>query len=432
MGVRAYACRGCAFTLTKRWKGPCPSCTELWSIKPVLLSGEDHPDGLHVELEDGAFASLSDISEDDNEPPRLVIGGKMSSVDDVLCGGIVEGSVVLLTGDPGIGKSTLVLQLLQELSKKYTVIYAIGEETVKRVRFRSRRIGKFSKRLIIGRETELENIFSAADSSGAKLVAIDSLQTLRTFSETTGDELEVGSPTGLKIGMQSISDYAGKTDLTFLLIGHVNKESGIAGPRTLEHACDVALHFESRSPDKDDPIRILHCRHKNRDGEVPKQAYFAMTKNGLVSWNDPEKEEESPFVPDIAPPPPTSPPRRARARLTSIPAPTPEPTPELPETPWTAPDGTTAATVLKVQCEMSDCRGSVDRACTAADGSREKGFHQSRIEKAKTTSSSSLVLVEEPEDPPAPDPFAKPFGAPPKIKEKRKKKPKSELPPSSR
>jgi archaellum biogenesis ATPase FlaH len=373
-------------------------------------------------LEEGEFASLSDIGEDVEEPPRLVIGGRMSSVDDILGGGIVEGAVVLLTGDPGIGKSTLVLQILQELSKNYKVLYAVGEETVKKVLFRSKRIGKFNQRLLIGRETQLENIFEKIESLHAKLVVIDSLHTIRAFSETTGDELEVGSTTALRIGMQAIADYASKMEITFILIGHVNKESGIAGPRTLEHACDVAIHFESRSANKRDPIRVLRCDHKNRDGDVPKYAHFEMTAKGLVPWEEPSEDEDAEDEPEIITHRPS---RRLRA-LPSI-APTPAALP-APEASWATPDGIPATTVLAVPCDIPDCRGTVGRACTAADGSREKGFHQTRIEKARGAIAAE-PLAETPEIPLPPDPFEKKFGAPPKLKAARTKKRRTELPP---
>ena len=147
--------------LEKKWKGPCPSCGGMWSIIQLRGSDRDFPGGMKTEPVEGEMISLADASEDVVEPPRIEIGGRLSAVDELLNSdtpGFFPGSLTLLAGPPGIGKSTLVLQILQRLSMRMSVVYVSAEESTRQVAFRSRRLGVFNRRMRVLHENDLDLI----------------------------------------------------------------------------------------------------------------------------------------------------------------------------------------------------------------------------------------------------------------------------------
>lgn len=423
MAVIAYACRGCDMNpRPRKWRGPCPGCGGFWSIVQRHVSSEDVPEGVHVEAEDGELVSLCDVAEDAEEDPRIEIGGKFKSVDFVLGGGVVGCSMTLLSGKPGIGKSTLLLQMLQQLAKKkLDVIYVSGEESIKQVALRSKKLGRFNQRLRIVKENDLDAIQDILEEARPDVAVVDSAQSLICVSPVTDEELEAGSTKAVSVAVKTLYQFAQKKEIAVILVGHVTKDGAIAGPNSFQHDVDTVLYFDGRQREK---TRTLSSS-KNRFGSVGPEIYaaFEMTDKGLVPVEVVEEEEPDPpsksKTPSVSLPPPPTPtpaPASAPATIPSPPSSVAPKKPTLKSIPLSAAD--TAA--LAIACDVPECRGSIGRACSSSSGVREAGFHQERLRKAKLQESS----VQHPEDlkePTAPDPFAKKFGAPPRARPKKSK-----------
>jgi hypothetical protein len=222
---------------------------------------------------EASFTSLSAIG---SLPER--ISTNVLGLDYVLGGGIVPGSLTLLTGDQGIGKSTLLLQACCGLAKKTRVLYATGEEQVNAIAHRANRLGlEIPTNLFVARENDLEDIIDAARKT--RILVIDSAQSLHVYSEKSGDMLKCVNSAALKTALQILNDIAAETGITVIITGHMTKDGGIANPRTLEYAVDTSIHLSA--PKADSPLRKLSCPHKNRHGEVPREAAFKMTEKGL-------------------------------------------------------------------------------------------------------------------------------------------------------
>ena len=212
-----------------------------------------------------------------NETARRASG--LAEFDRVLGGGIVPGSVTLLGGDPGIGKSTLVLQVGAHFAASAKVLYASGEESGAQVAARARRLGAEAAGLAFLSETDLETILEAAATLGAALLVIDSIQTVQLASLGTS----AGGVTQLRECAAALVRYAKATGTAVLIIGHVTKEGAIAGPRVLEHLVDCVVYFESDSGSR---FRLVRST-KNRFGPVGELAFFAMAENGLREVTNP-------------------------------------------------------------------------------------------------------------------------------------------------
>jgi len=293
--AEVYACRGCnAPPRPARWTGPCPNCGGRWSIITRRISADEHLSA----VADGEVVSLCDV--DATEEPRIELGGNLSSVDDMLGGGIVDGKAVyLLTGDPGIGKTSLLLMVLQRLAEKgLSVLYASGEESLRQIAARSRRFGAFHPRLQAVRDCDLDNILDLAIASEVNVLVIDSLHTLVVTSPATGDPFETGSAASIATAMRLLEAFATEQEIPVWTIGHVTKDGAISGPKTLEHLCDVAMHFEGT---KGEEARVLRIDTKNRFGAANRRAKFAMGENGLVAVDDQEgRDLRGDFVPKKA------------------------------------------------------------------------------------------------------------------------------------
>jgi DNA repair protein RadA/Sms len=222
-----------------------------------------------------ASRTVTQVTNDDEVRASSGIG----ELDRVLGGGLVAGSVILLGGDPGIGKSTLLLQAADALSREQPVLYASGEESVRQVALRARRLGLKSDTLRLVAETRVEGVIEEAQSAGARVLVVDSIQTMHTeLSESSP-----GSAVQVRESAARLVRFAKDTGTAVLIIGHVTKEGQIAGPRILEHVVDTVLYFES---DPGSRFRIVRAV-KNRFGAANEIGVFAMVDEGLKEVRNP-------------------------------------------------------------------------------------------------------------------------------------------------
>ncbi len=262
-----YVCQSCGY-VSARWTGKCPNCNEWNSFV------EEAPSPLKLVRKSGGIASkLNAISLTDVDSiadVRFVTG--MAEFDRVLGGGIVTGSVILLGGDPGIGKSTLMMQVALHLKDK-VILYVTGEESPKQVKLRVERLGKATNNILLLPETNLETITDVIDRAMPDLVIVDSIQTLfnPNLESAPGSVGQVRESTGM------LTRIAKTKNIPIILIGHVTKEGAIAGPRVIEHMVDAVLQFEG---EKHYAYRILRGI-KNRFGSTNEIGIFEMHDTGL-------------------------------------------------------------------------------------------------------------------------------------------------------
>ena len=271
----SYCCQNCGAQHSK-WLGQCSSCKE-WNtlIEEVIKKPSKVNLGLNsVELKSKAQL-VNDI--DFEKDPRLLVEDK--ELNRVLGGGIVPGSLILIGGEPGIGKSTLLLQISLEIKNK--VLYVTGEESQQQIRRRANRINSDSNQCYILNETNVETILIQINSIKPDLVIIDSIQTLQT------DVLDSspGSVSQIKESASQFLNYSKKTNLPVFLVGHITKDGGIAGPKILEHMVDVVLQFEG---DRNNIYRILRAK-KNRFGSTAEIGIYEMLNSGLRQVTNPSE-----------------------------------------------------------------------------------------------------------------------------------------------
>lgn len=265
-----YQCQSCGYSSPK-WLGKCPDC-DAWNS----FVEEEQVSRLTAQRTASPIP-LSEISPLTGKRTGTGIG----ELDRTLGGGVVKGSVILIGGDPGIGKSTLVLQALNRLSGLGKVLYVSGEESPEQIKLRAERLGVGSENIILLPETSLEGIISVAQQINPDVLVVDSIQT--TFS------LELSSAPGsvgqIRECATKLMFFAKRHSLPLFLIGHVTKEGAIAGPKVLEHIVDTVLYFEG---DKGSPFRILRAV-KNRFGSTNEIGVFEMTENGLREVDNPSQ-----------------------------------------------------------------------------------------------------------------------------------------------
>lgn len=266
-----YSCQSCG-AQTPKWLGRCPDCGE-WNTlveeKVISANPEARRPGYYQGLKKEPV-SITEI-EGDTETRFL---SDITEMDRVLGGGIVPGSVVLVGGDPGIGKSTLLLQTLGILAKKgLNVIYVTGEESAAQTSMRGRRLGCLEKKLLVLPETCLEEIIPRLEKIAPTIIVIDSIQTI--FTNQMGSA--PGSVSQVREVASHLMRYAKEKGAAIFLVGHVTKDGAIAGPRVLEHLADTVLYFEG---DRGHSYRILRA-HKNRFGSTNEIGIFEMRKEGL-------------------------------------------------------------------------------------------------------------------------------------------------------
>jgi DNA repair protein RadA/Sms len=268
----AYVCAECGASALQ-WFGSCPSCGAAGSLsETVMEKGSTHRYA-------GAAANsiaLQDIKA--HELERLPTG--VSELDRALGGGLVAGQVALLGGDPGIGKSTLLLQTLSCLST--SVLYVTGEESVEQVALRARRLALDAGGVRLLAETQLERVIAALESAKPRVAVVDSIQTL--WSETL--QSAPGSVAQVRECAAQLTRHAKRAGTALFMIGHVTKEGAIAGPRVLEHIVDTVLYFEG---DAHSAFRLVRAV-KNRFGAVNELGVFAMTDKGLKGVSNPSRQ----------------------------------------------------------------------------------------------------------------------------------------------
>jgi DNA repair protein RadA/Sms len=271
-----YTCNECGGTSPK-WLGQCPHC-KAWNtleegVAPASSGGKAHR--YQALAPNQPVATLSEI--DAAEVTRTPTG--QEELDRVLGGGIVEGAVVLIGGDPGIGKSTLLLQAVDALSAQMKVLYVTGEESGAQVALRSRRLGLAGQRVRVLAEIHLEKIIATLEAEAPGFAVIDSIQTLYSDQLTSAP----GSVAQVRECAAQLTRLAKLRGCTLVLVGHVTKEGALAGPRVLEHIVDTVLYFEG---DTHSSFRLVRAI-KNRFGAVNEIGVFAMTERGLKGVSNP-------------------------------------------------------------------------------------------------------------------------------------------------
>lgn len=270
-----YFCQNCGFESTK-WLGQCPGCREWNSFVEetmVKTSKSTQRTAKNPEL-----TGIEDISLENEQ--RMTTG--IQELDRVLGGGLVRGSLVLVGGDPGIGKSTLLLQVCRNMAEDgRKVLYISGEESLQQIKLRAERIGKFAKELKLLCETNLEVIQSVLEKEKPEVVIIDSIQTMyhESVSSAPGSVSQVRESTGVFMKIAKI------LGISIFLVGHVTKEGVVAGPRVLEHMVDTVLYFEG---DRHATYRILRGV-KNRFGSTNEIGVFEMAHTGLQQVENPSE-----------------------------------------------------------------------------------------------------------------------------------------------
>ena len=271
----SYTCSECNAQFTK-WSGQCDACgawntlidTGPLTIGPTKTLGKKR----------GELITLMDLDSEE-KPPRRTQSGVVE-LDQVLGGGIVDASAILLGGDPGIGKSTLLLQAAARFARNgLKVIYISGEEATAQVRLRAQRLGITDSPLILAAETNLRNIVTTLDTEKPNLVIIDSIQTMWV------DHIDAapGSVSQVRSSAHELTSFAKRRNVSVIMVGHVTKDGQIAGPRVVEHMVDTVLYFEG---ERNHQFRLLRAV-KNRFGPNDEIGVFEMTAKGLVEVKNP-------------------------------------------------------------------------------------------------------------------------------------------------
>lgn len=272
-----YVCTQCGCNVPK-WCGQCPDCGEWNTMQEEIRSSQTSAkNGFARSVSAGSALRLAEIKEESSY--RYDMG--ISELNRVLGGGLVKGSLVLLSGDPGIGKSTILLQACEFLGKDKKILYVAGEESAHQIKSRASRLGVSSENLYILSETDVQYVCEYLRTEKADVVIIDSIQTLfiSDIQSLPGSITQVRECTNL------IMRTAKTMDIPIFIVGHVNKDGNIAGPKVLEHIVDCVLYFEG---EKNMSCRILRAV-KNRFGSTNEIGVFEMCERGLMEVTNPSK-----------------------------------------------------------------------------------------------------------------------------------------------
>src|SRR3989338_7248788 len=270
-----YSCTECGGQ-TPKWQGQCPHCMEwntlIESVAEAVVKGGNRFSALAAS---GKVQRLSEVEA--AEVPRTPTG--IEEFDRVLGGGLVSGAAGLIGGDPGIGKSTLLLQVLAHLPSQQNTLYVSGEESAQQIALRAKRLALDASSLRLLPEIQLEKIQAAILQDKPDIVVIDSIQTVYSEQLTSAP----GSVAQVREGAAPLTRLAKSQNITMILVGHVTKEGALAGPRVLEHIVDTVLYFEG---DTHSSFRLIRA-FKNRFGAVNELGVFAMTEKGLREVSNP-------------------------------------------------------------------------------------------------------------------------------------------------
>ena len=276
----AYVCQSCG-GVSQKWVGRCPAC-EAWNtlVEEAETAAVPAP-GVPESKTRGKALAMETLSGDMGEAPRSATG--LAEFDRVTGGGLVPGSALLIGGEPGIGKSTLLLQIAAALADKgQSALYFSGEEATAQIRLRAQRLGLTESKVLLAAETNLTNILATlSKTKRPDLVIVDSIQTLWT----DGLDSSPGTVGQVRAASQSMIRYAKVSGATVLLVGHVTKDGQIAGPKVVEHMVDTVLYFEG---DRGQPFRILRTV-KNRFGATDEIGVFEMVQSGLKEVSNPSE-----------------------------------------------------------------------------------------------------------------------------------------------
>jgi DNA repair protein RadA/Sms len=275
-----YICQNCGSVHT-RWAGKCDECGEWNTLVEENMTAGIGGGPAKAAKRKGRLVALTTLSGDIEDAPRIISG--IGEFDRVTGGGLVRGSALLVGGDPGIGKSTLLVQVAAKLaSKGCRVVYMSGEEAVAQVRLRARRLGVAETPVELGAETNVEDILATvSDGERPDLIIIDSIQTMWTDLA----ESAPGTVTQVRASSQALIRYAKSTGAALVLVGHVTKDGQIAGPRVVEHMVDGVLYFEGEGGHQ---FRILRAV-KNRFGPTDEIGVFDMSDSGLREVANPSE-----------------------------------------------------------------------------------------------------------------------------------------------
>ena len=273
-----YVCSSCGYE-TPKWLGKCPDCGEWATLEEQIkqeITTKSNNKAVRS-IQNVTSYSLSEIKPD----TELRYKTGMYELDRVLGGGIVKGSLVLLSGDPGIGKSTILLQICKELGKKLKILYVSGEESYNQIKLRADRLGVTTENLSVICETDVQAVSEFIYSDKPDLVIVDSVQTMNftEISSSPGSVAQVRESTNL------LMRTAKTLSIPVIIVGHVNKDGNIAGPKVLEHIVDAVLYFEG---ERNLSFRILRAV-KNRYGSTNEIGVFEMTDKGLYEVENPSE-----------------------------------------------------------------------------------------------------------------------------------------------
>ena len=270
-----YICSQCGYQ-TQKWMGKCPSCNQ-WSTLVETVLDEQSPAANTAGTKKTArpLKRMDEITFETEERISTGIG----ELDRVLGGGLVKGSMILVGGDPGIGKSTLLLQICENMGKGRKILYVSGEESEKQIKLRAQRLGTVNAELYIASENDTEKVIAMINDLNPGVVIIDSIQTMHldALSSCAGSVPQVREATN------AFMTIAKRDNISMFIVGHVTKDGSIAGPRILEHMVDCVLYFEG---DRQNSFRILRAV-KNRFGSTNEIGVFSMTDRGLSQVENP-------------------------------------------------------------------------------------------------------------------------------------------------
>ncbi len=272
-----FVCRECGATSPK-WLGKCPECETWNTFDEVEIKEKQRSSSQNTKI---VIKNQAEKFSELKMPEYIRTKTGMSELDRVLGGGLVDSSVVLLSGEPGIGKSTLLLQISRELSRTRKVLYVSGEESKGQLKLRAERLGVVGESIYILTETDLNSIISECERLNPDVIIMDSVQTISSENITSAP----GSIAQVREGALTLINYAKNSGAAVFLVGHVNKEGGISGPKLLEHMVDAVLYFEGERTNSYRIIRAI----KNRFGSTNEIGVFEMGDRGLIEIPNPSE-----------------------------------------------------------------------------------------------------------------------------------------------